>query len=166
LRRERKLATNYRDRKSINDAPITGWRYLVQDDQHTIAGVEVAVDPRTSQMRFSQIQSRPVAESTAATIRTAQELDAVRRESFEVRLLRVPALYTVALWLRDRDKKREHHHDLLVPVAPAPSGLESNRAYQARQFFDILYQKARERSDDDPARAAGDPRREGRAVGS
>jgi hypothetical protein len=143
---------NHRSIGDIKTDRLTGWRYLVQDHDRTIASVEVAVNPQTEQMRFSQIQSAPVAQATEASIRTAQEFKVVRKEPFEVRLLRVPALYTVALWLRDRGEGEQN--DLLVPVAPAPPGLEANRAYRARMFFKVLYERALERSENDPALAA------------
>ena len=150
------------DRRPLDDlgeSDITGWRYLVQDHARTVAGVELAVDPETAGVRFSQLQSGPVAESTDATIRAAQERDDVRQQSFEVRLLRVPALYTMALWLNDGDAQQ--NRDLIIPLAPAPSWLEANRAYSAEEFMDTLYRRAQERKKNDPALADREPGQEG-----
>lgn len=145
-------------RRSIDDVgdnDITGWRYLVQNQERTVASVELAVDPETAQLRFSQIQSEAVAESTEATIGAAQESDVVRGGSFEIRLLRVPALYTVALWLGNPDG--QPGNDLMVPLAPAPSGLEANRVYPASEFLEILYQKAQEHGENGPALVDDEP---------
>jgi hypothetical protein len=149
---------NRRPIDDLGEHDITGWRYLVQDHERTVAGVELAVDPETSDVRFAQLQSGPVAESTEATIRGAQERDDVRQQSFEVRLLRVPALYVMALWLNDRDAQQ--NRDLIIPLDPAPSWLEANRAYSADEFMDTLYRKARERQEHDPALANREPGQE------
>ena len=153
--------TDLLDRRSIDDlgeSDITGWRYLVQDHERTVAGVELAVDPETSDVRFAQLQSAPIAESTEATIRGAQERDDVRQQSFEVRLLRVPALYVMALWLNDRDARQ--NRDLIIPLDPAPSWLEANRAYGAAEFMELLFRKAQERQANDPALADRAPGQE------
>jgi hypothetical protein len=153
--------TDLLDRRPLDDlgeSDITGWRYLVQDHERTVAGVELAVDPETSDVRFAQLQSAPIAESTEATIRGAQERDDVRQQSFEVRLLRVPALYAMALWLNDRDARQ--NRDLIIPLDPTPSWLEANRAYTADEFMEALYRRAQERKENDPALADREPGQE------
>lgn len=153
------------ERRSIDDldeTAITGWRYLVQENERTVAGVELTVDPETAGVQFSQLQSGPVAESTDATIRTAQALDNVRQHSYEVRLLRVPALYAMALWLNDSDARQ--NRDLLIPLDPSPSWLEANRTYTADEFMSLLYGKAQERKDNDPALAERAPGQESAAL--
>ena len=54
--------------------------------------------------------------------------------NYEVRMLRVPALYVVALWLKDLDGD----DDLIVPLVPAPAFLEAGRAYREAEFLDTL----------------------------
>ena len=149
---------NRRPLDDLGESDITGWRYLVQDHERTVGGVELAVDPETSDVRFAQLQSGPIAELTEATIRSAQERDDVRQQSFEVRLLRVPALYVMALWLNDRDAQQ--NRDLIIPLDPAPSWLEANRAYGAAESMELLFRKAQERQENDPALAEREPGQE------
>jgi hypothetical protein len=55
--------------------------------------------------------------------------------------VRIPALYVMALWLKDLDGD----DDVVVPMAPAPSFLEANRPYTEREFLKALAGPARER---------------------
>ena len=51
---------------------------------------------------------------------------------YELRLLRIPAVYAVALWLHAPDG------DLLIPVSPAPPPLRANEPYDAAAFSAAL----------------------------
>ena len=55
---------------------------------------------------------------TATAIAAAQALPQVGLGSFELRLLRIPALYVMALWLHTPAAIGE----LLLPLAPTPIG--------------------------------------------
>jgi hypothetical protein len=86
--------------------------------------------------QFSHFNSGPFVASTATALEAAEGLVEIRDGSYEMRLLHVPALYTMALWLHGDG------NDVLVPLAPSPDGVEPNRAYPADELLAILAEKA------------------------
>ena len=52
-------------------------------------------------------------------------------------MLRAPALYLLALWLRDKDGDR------LVPIAPCPPSLKAGEAYVAERALAMLVDAAK-----------------------
>jgi len=75
----------------------------------------------------------------------------VRDGKVEARLIRVPALYVMALWLKDLDGD----DDVVVPMAPAPPFLEANRPYTEREFLKALTGPAKARAQFSNAPQAG-----------
>ncbi len=61
----------------------------------------------------------------------AEELDEVREEDFELRLLDIPSLYVVALWLHGA-------RDLIVPLPPTREGLEPYAVYEEGAVIERL----------------------------
>jgi hypothetical protein len=110
----------------------TGWRYLLAQDNQIVASAET-VGGQAGGQRFSHFNSGPFVASTAAALDTVDGLAATDPASFELRLLHVQALHTMALWLHG-----DGADDLLVPLAPAPAGVEPNRAYPAADLLAIL----------------------------
>ncbi|MDQ3692091.1 MAG: hypothetical protein M3464_00485 [Chloroflexota bacterium] len=133
---------------SIEDqARPFSWRHLVQDsDRQTIASVEVTRDSSSGSFQFAQFEPGPFAKSTEAEIKTALALHVVQTGSYELRLLRIPALYAVALWLKDEGLGP----DLLLPLAPTPLGVEADHVYTADQFLDALRDLAKRRGSTRP----------------
>ena len=69
----------------------------------------------------------------------------------EARIVRIPALYVMALWLKDLDGD----DDVVVPMAPAPPYLEANRPYTEQKFLKALAGPAKERATFSNAPEAG-----------
>ena len=65
-------------------------------------------------------------------IRRIEAITARPNDDFELRLLRVPAAYSVNIWLHG------HMNDLLVPVPPTPPHLETGRIYEWNEVLDVL----------------------------
>jgi hypothetical protein len=59
-------------------------------------------------------------------------------DEFELRLLRIPAVYSVNLWLHGT------RSDYLVPLEPAPPSLESGTIYEPEDALDHLRHDATE----------------------
>lgn len=93
--------------------------------------------------------------STAAALRAAETLGPVQEGTFELRLLRVPALYLVALW-----RHASAGDDLFMPLDPAPAPFEARRAYTDSDFAKLTAGLARDaietqRASERPAELAG-----------
>jgi len=124
--------------RGLESAKSSGWRYLVEaPDGRSIAIAESVTDPRGAQV-FAHLNYGPFVAGTAEALRVAERANL---PSAEVKLLEIPALYLVALWLQHRDSAT------LIPIAPAPSGLEANRSYPARELLDLLRERARRSPD-------------------
>lgn len=135
----------------IAAARPVGWRWLVHDGLHTVGAVEIA-DRGTGQHGTGQHDSGqpaghhiarftegPFATGTDAALATLRSLPQVERGHYELRLLHIPGLYTVALWLADLVGR----HDLLVPLAPAPPGVQALRPYPADELAGTLADRGR-----------------------
>ena len=114
----------------------TGWRYLLRQADQVVASAETVAD-HGGGAEFSHFNRGPFVESTAAALETAESLPETRDGSFEFRLLHVPALYTMALWLHG-----DGDNDILIPLAPAPPDVEPNRPYPAGQLLELLATRA------------------------
>ncbi len=135
----------------LRDAPLTAWRYLVEEGGATVASAEVGVDPTGAVRGFDHVNEGPFVQATAAAQKAAAKLPQVRDGRVEARILRIPALYVMALWLKDLDGD----NDVVVPMAPAPRFLEANRPYTEREFLKALTGPARARAEFSNAPEAG-----------
>jgi hypothetical protein len=112
-------------------AQPTGWRYLLLDGDTARAAVEIIVNDDGAVEGFSHVDEGPFVESMVAGMTFAEEFEASRRADYELRLLSVPSLYLVALWLHGDD-------DVLVPLAPTPGGLDTQHAYTEEEILSSL----------------------------
>ena len=129
------------ERRPLDDSEQTGWRYLVEAGGAPVAAAEVATDAGGGGAAFSQLNEGPFVQSTAEALRTLEERPETAAGNYEVRMARVPALYVMALWLEDLDGDE----DLVLPLAPAPAFLDTQRLYSEQEFLDALAGPARER---------------------
>ncbi len=123
--------------RALGASRATGWRFLLRQHDDVVASAET-VATRGGDAQFSHFNRGPFVASTAAALERVEGLAGARDESYELRLLHVPALYTMAVWLHD-----DGDNDILVPIAPTPDGIEPNRAYPADELLAILAEKAR-----------------------
>ncbi|HET7489681.1 MAG TPA: hypothetical protein VFJ85_17265 [Acidimicrobiales bacterium] len=121
----------------LGTTQATGWRYLLRQDDQVVASAETVAD-QAGRALFSHFNSGPFVASTAAALSTAEGLAETQEGSYELRLLHVPALYAMALWLHG------DAGDLLIPLAPAPEGIEANRAYPADELLGELAERGRQ----------------------
>jgi hypothetical protein len=74
-------------------------------------------------------------------VNAAEQHPATRESSYAVRLIRVPPLYVMALWLSDE----RGGDDLVMPMPPTPPYLEAGRPYRGDEFPNLLAEDARKR---------------------
>lgn len=133
-------------RRGLGAAQQTGWRFLVTADTAIVATAEVAAGTASHAGQFSHFNSGPFVPATTETQARAEQLPEVKAGTYELRLLRVPALYVMALWLKDL----RGHDDLLLPMAPAPAPLEATHTYTAEEFTELLAVPAQQRQLQEP----------------
>jgi hypothetical protein len=124
--------------RGLEAAKSTGWRYLVHAGENPVASAETSVAPTGSEHVFSAFNSGPLVASTVEAIRMVQGLPQVSRGTFEMRLLRVPALYFTALWVHGAQAT----DDVLVPLEPSP-GVVTGKPVPAAPLLQELASKAK-----------------------
>jgi hypothetical protein len=123
-------------------AQRVGRRFLVLEGDNAVASAELG-DPDAG-TGFIATEG-PFVEETAAAVASAEQMPEVVAGDYELRLLRIPSAYLMALWLKDRLGET----DLLIPLAPTPPGLEPRVRYSPAELFELLRGSAVRRSDID-----------------
>ena len=115
--------------KLLDAATQTSWRYLLVQDDAAIAEAELSSGRRGAKgagakpLEFLGLTHGPFTAATIEALAAAEQLPQVAAADYELRLLKVPAVYLVALWLHGAKD------DILVPMGDPPRGLKKNRPY-------------------------------------
>jgi hypothetical protein len=123
--------------KGIAAAQPTGWLATLTTDGEVRGTIELiplkphrkGVEPSAS-VRFGGFTTGPLQRGLAAAVEKAAKT--AGRRMVEVSVLRAPALYLLALWLRDEKGDR------LVPIAPCPPLLKAGEYYPAERALATL----------------------------
>ncbi|WP_329396956.1 hypothetical protein [Streptomyces melanogenes] len=116
---------------------LAGWRFLISDGEGPVAAADTMLTP--DGWAFSHFFEGPYLASTQRALRQAEALTM----DFEPRLLSVPELYMLTLWLR-RDLTADPASgaldpaDLLVPLAPAPPGICAHRPHRVSELLPVM----------------------------
>lgn len=126
-------------------AHIKGWRYILFEGERPLAAAELSGDREA--VSFSNINRGPFVAATVEAVARVEGIDEVREQDFELRLLDIPSLYFVALWLHGL-------RDIIVPLPPSREGLEPFGIYNPSEVVERLRGPAEQRlrSDDRPRR--------------
>jgi hypothetical protein len=127
--------------RGLDAAEPVARRVLIMRADEPVATAELADAEEGSGLSATE---GPYTESTANAIAEVERWPVVAGGDYELRLLRLPAVYLMALWLKDRSAD----DDLLVPLAPAPPGVEPGRSYDESELFALVRDQARSRPDD------------------
>jgi hypothetical protein len=125
--------------KGLKAAKPTGWRYLVQEGDNVLASAEVTSAGPADKYVFSAFNEGRFVASSANAMRAVREFPEVKQGNFELRLLNVPGLYVMALWLHGAQGKG----DLLVPLAPSPIETPVGKPVPAAVLLKELAAKAK-----------------------
>jgi hypothetical protein len=85
----------------ISRARLVAWRVLIQYGPKTVAAMELNCDSQGANIRFASLDMGPFAQRTRQLAESVETFDTVHRGLFEPRMLRMPSVYAVALWLKD-----------------------------------------------------------------
>jgi hypothetical protein len=122
----------------LKSAHLVSWRYLIRQGNRGTAAAEVNYDELKGGSKFSELNPGSLADGTLAEIQKVEQDPELERKSYELRLLRIPALYVTALWLKDT----EGSQDVLIPIAPTHPRLSPGKPYSPSQITDALRQPA------------------------
>jgi hypothetical protein len=117
------------DGKLLDAAKQASWRYLLVQDDAPVAEVELSVGRRGAKgagakpLEFLGLTHGPFTAATVESLGAAERLPQVAAADYELRLLKVPAVYLAALWLHGAKD------DILIPMGDPPGGLKKNKPY-------------------------------------
>ena len=116
---------------------LAGWRFLIHCGGRAMAAAETRLTP--DGWVFSHFFEGPYVAATELALREAESV----QQPYQARLLSVPELYMLTLWLHgdctaDGAGGHPAATDLLVPLAPAPPGIAANRPYRVAELLPVL----------------------------
>ncbi|WP_329624607.1 hypothetical protein OG357_33160 [Streptomyces sp. NBC_01255] len=116
---------------------LTAWRFLIRNGERAIAAADTMLTP--DGWTFSHFFEGPYVTATERALLQAEALPT----PYQPRLLSVPELYMLTLWLHaepeaDGTTDTPAAADLLVPLAPAPPGIAAHRPYQVADLLPVL----------------------------
>lgn len=116
---------------------LTGWRFLIRCGDRAVAAAETMLTP--DGWAFSHFFEGPYIASTERALRQAETM----KQPYQARLLSVPELYMLTLWLHgditaDAAEGHPAATDLLVPLAPAPPGIAAHRPHRVAELLPVL----------------------------
>ncbi|MFJ9041988.1 hypothetical protein ACIRF8_36240 [Streptomyces sp. NPDC102406] len=116
---------------------LTGWRFLVRCGDRAVAAADTMLTP--DGWAFSHFFEGPYVASTERALRQAEALP----KTYQPRLLSVPELYMLTLWLHgdhtaDASSGHPAADDILIPLAPAPPGIAAHRLHRVADLLPVL----------------------------
>ncbi|MFB6616031.1 hypothetical protein ACIGFK_24895 [Streptomyces sp. NPDC085524] len=116
---------------------LTGWRFLIRSGDRFVAAADTRLTP--DGWTFSHFFEGPYVAATERALRQAESLG----KGYQPRLLSVPELYMLTLWLHgavgaDPAAGLPAGEDLLVPLAPAPPGIAAYRPHPVSELLPVL----------------------------
>lgn len=116
---------------------LGSWRFLIRSGDRALAAAETRLT--ADGWTFSHFFEGPYVAATERALREAEVLTT----PYQARLLSVPELYMLTLWLHaDLDDEgadgRLAAEDLLIPLAPAPPGIAAYLPHRVAEFLPAL----------------------------
>ncbi|MGW0827150.1 hypothetical protein [Streptomyces sp. NPDC002845] len=116
---------------------LAGWRFLIRCGDRAVAAAETRLTP--DGWAFSHFFEGPYVAATELALRQAESM----KQPYQARLLSVPELYMLTLWLHgdctaDGATGHPAATDLLVPLAPAPPGIAAHRPHRVADLLPVL----------------------------
>ncbi|GGZ42049.1 hypothetical protein [Streptomyces poonensis] len=116
---------------------LSGWRFLIRCGERAVAAAETRLTP--DGWAFSHFFEGPYVAATERALRQAESVP----QPCQARLLSVPELYMLTLWLHgdctaDGAAGRLAPTDILIPLAPAPPGIAAHRPHRVAELMPLL----------------------------
>jgi hypothetical protein len=116
---------------------LAGWRFLIRCGDRAVAAAETMLTP--DGWAFSHFFEGPYIVSTERALCHAETMP----QAYQPRLLSVPGLYMLTLWLHgdctaDGATGHPAATDLLIPLAPAPPGIAAHHPHRVAELLPVL----------------------------
>ena len=131
--------------KQLSAARLVAWRFLILDRQTAIGAIELSCDPDGGNLKFASFNVGGFVQETQKCVNRAEQLVEVKNGSYELRALRLPSVYIMSLWLKNKSADGK---DLIVtmqpPGSPSPltvstlGGAPGQIQHDSSDFFDAL----------------------------
>jgi hypothetical protein len=123
--------------EGVSATRLAGWRFLIRSGDRAVAAADTVLTP--DGWSFSHFFEGPYVPSTELALRQAEAMT----QPYQPRLLSVPGLYMLTLWLHgdpgaDAATGHPEATDLLVPLAPAPPGIAAHRPHRVAELLPVL----------------------------
>ncbi|MFH8772785.1 MULTISPECIES: hypothetical protein [unclassified Streptomyces] len=127
--------------QGLSATRLAGWRFLIRCGDRAVAAADTMLTP--DGWAFSHFFEGPYIVSTERALQQAEALP----QPYQPRLLSVPGLYMLTLWLHGEVAAgpAEGHPaatDLLIPLAPAPPGISAHRPCRVSELLPVLTHRA------------------------
>ncbi|MFJ2112160.1 MULTISPECIES: hypothetical protein [unclassified Streptomyces] len=116
---------------------LAGWRFLIHSGDRAVAAADTMLT--ADGWTFSRFFEGPYLAATERALRQAESLST----AYQPRLLSVPELYMLTLWLHgdtgaDASTGSPAAADILVPLAPAPPGIAAHRPHRVAELLPMI----------------------------
>ncbi|MGW6604582.1 hypothetical protein [Streptomyces sp. NPDC055036] len=116
---------------------LAGWRFLIRSGDRAVAAADTMLT--ADGWAFSRFFEGPYVTATERAVRQAETLGT----AYQPRLLSVPELYMLTLWLHgdteaDASTGSPAPADILVPLAPAPPGIAAHRPHRVAELLPMI----------------------------
>lgn len=119
---------------------LAAWRFLIRSEGRAIAAADTMLTP--DGWSFSHFFEGPYLASTELAVRQAE----ASPTAYQAKLLSMPELYMLTLWLHDNPGDDADDAstgvlaptDVLVPLAPAPPGIAAHRPHRVADLLPVM----------------------------
>jgi hypothetical protein len=136
----------FRARAVLEWARLTAWQFVKTVDGKAVEVSEISAnatgaDPYAYAARRYVDYAQPIAD----TVAFASGLAEVQNREYELRILRAPGVWLVALWLHATGNGQGGEADLLLPIAPVPAALIGRPVLNEETLTELLRPLAEKR---------------------
>ncbi|WP_031089612.1 hypothetical protein [Streptomyces sp. NRRL WC-3549] len=123
--------------EAVPTTRLAGWRFLVRDGERTVAAADSVLT--ADGWTFSHFFEGPYLASTELAVSQAESATT----PYQARLLSVPELYMLTLWLHEDTEDDAAGGalaptDVLVPLSPAPTGITAHRPHRVAALLPVM----------------------------
>ena len=133
-------------RDLVNGTPldrlaVTSWRFIVDTHGAEATAAETLGGHDAKAAEFSSVNAGPFVAGTTEAFAAVAKDPAFAQGQWESRVLRIPALYILAVWTHPTGAG----DDLFRPISPAPPYLDPMRNYRWDEFVAAVRPEAEKR---------------------